>query len=41
MVIPGLPADVILWVHNQDAQLAWALLADAERKAARKKSDVA
>jgi hypothetical protein len=41
MVIPGLPGDVILWVHNQDAQLAWALLADAERKAARKKSDVA
>ena len=39
MVIPGLPADVILWVHNQDAQLAWALLADAERKAARKKNE--
>jgi hypothetical protein len=30
--LPGLPADIILWVHNRDAELAWALLADAERK---------
>ena len=37
--LPGLPADIILWVHNQDAELAWALLADAEREATRKKSD--
>lgn len=36
MVIPGLPTDLILWVHNQDAELAWALLADAEREASRK-----
>lgn len=39
--LPGLPADIILWVHNQDAKLAWALLADAEREASRKKDDVA
>lgn len=31
--LPGLPADIILWVHNKDAELAWALLADAEREA--------
>jgi hypothetical protein len=33
MVLPGLPADLILWVHNEDAELAWALLADTEREA--------
>src|SRR3984893_4034383 len=27
MPLPGLPADIILWVHNADAELAWALLA--------------
>ncbi len=36
MVLPGLPADMILWVHTQDARLAWALLADAEREASKK-----
>lgn len=41
MVIPGLPTDLILWVHNRDAELAWALLADAERDASRKNDDVA
>jgi hypothetical protein len=30
------PADTILWVHNRDAELASALLADAERQASRK-----
>ncbi len=30
--LPGLPADIILWVYNEDAKLAWALLADAERQ---------
>jgi hypothetical protein len=40
MVIPGLPADLILWVHNQDAELAWALLADAEREASKKNGTV-
>jgi len=41
--LPGLPADIILWVHNQDAKLAWALLADAERQASQrdKKDDAA
>src|SRR4030081_2086427 len=39
--LPGLPADIILWVHNQDAKLAWALLADAERGASRKDDDAA
>ena len=33
MLIPGLPADMILWVNARDADLAWALLADAEREA--------
>jgi hypothetical protein len=33
MLLPGLPADLILWVNNQDAELAWALLTDAEREA--------
>lgn len=41
MPLPGLPADIILWVHNRDAELAWALLADAEREASRKQDDVA
>lgn len=41
MPLPGLPADIILWVHNQDAELAWALLADAEREASEKNDDVA
>ena len=31
--LPGLPADIILWVNNRDAELAWAILADAERQA--------
>lgn len=33
MPLPGLPADLILWVHRENADLAWALLADAERQA--------
>ena len=41
MVIPGLPADTILWVHADDAELAWALLADMEREAFGKDNDVA
>jgi hypothetical protein len=32
MPLPGLPADIILWVYNKDAELAWALLTDAERQ---------
>ena len=41
MVMPGLPTDTILWVHNQDAELAWALLADTEREESNKDDDVA
>ena len=41
MPLPGLPADIILWVHNADAELAWALLADAEREASRKRDNAA
>jgi hypothetical protein len=41
MPLPGLPADIILWVHNRDAEPAWALLADAEREASGKNDDVA
>jgi hypothetical protein len=37
MPLPGLPADIILWVNNEDAKLAWALLADAEREASRER----
>ena len=33
MPLPGLPVDIILWVNADDAKLAWALLADAEREA--------
>jgi hypothetical protein len=32
MPLPGLPVDLILWVNVADAKLAWALLADAERR---------
>ena len=41
MPLPGLPADITLWVHNRDAKLAWALLADAEREATAKDHDAA
>src|ERR1700680_3274244 len=41
MPLPGLPVDIILWVHNRDATLAWALLADAEREASGKNDDAA
>lgn len=29
--LPGLPADLIIWVNAQDARPAWALLVDAQR----------
>ncbi len=38
-VIPGLPGEIIMWVYNKDAELAWALLADAEREAGDKADD--
>jgi hypothetical protein len=41
MPVPGLPADIILWVHNADAELAWALLADGECEASRKRDNAA
>ena len=41
MALPGLPADLILWVKNSDAKLAWALLADTEHDAVKKKNDAA
>ena len=41
MVLPGLPAELILWVNNRDAELAWALLADTEREASRRDNDAA
>lgn len=40
-VLPGLPADIILWTHNRDAEKAWALLVDAEREARRMDDDAA
>jgi len=39
MPLPGLPADIILWMHKRDAEPAWALLADAEREASGKDDD--
>jgi hypothetical protein len=39
--LPGLPTDIILWMHKKDAELAWALLADAEREASRKYDEAA
>ena len=36
MPLPGLPADIILWVHAKDAKEAWALLADTERESSQK-----
>jgi hypothetical protein len=41
MVLPGLPADLILWVNTRDAELAWALLADLERDESRRDNDAA
>jgi hypothetical protein len=41
MPLPGLPADLILWVSNRDAKLAWALLADAERDASKQNDNPA
>jgi hypothetical protein len=41
MALPGLPADLILWVKTSDAKLAWALLADTERDAGKRKDDAA
>jgi len=41
MPLLGLPAGIILWVHNADAELAWALLADSEREASRKRDNAA
>ena len=41
MVLPGFPAELILWVNNRDAELAWALLADTEREASRIDNDAA
>jgi hypothetical protein len=40
-VLPGVPGEIILWVNNEDAELAWALLADADREASQHKGDAA
>jgi hypothetical protein len=34
MILPGLPGELILWTSAKDAELAWALLADAESETA-------
>lgn len=39
--LPGLPADLIIWVDARDARPAWALLEDAQRQASREEDDVA
>ena len=36
MPLPGLPADIIVWVHNRDVELAQAILADADHEASLK-----
>jgi hypothetical protein len=38
-LLPGLPGEIILWTRTKDADLAWALLADAERESSRGKTD--
>lgn len=38
--LPGLSTDTILWVNNQDAKLAWALLADMERRTSREDNEL-
>jgi hypothetical protein len=40
-VLPGLASETILWVDNQNAELAWALLADTEREASGQGNDAA
>ena len=40
-VLPGLPADIILWTDNRDAEKAWALLVDTEREARTMDDDAA
>ncbi len=37
--LPGLPADLIVWVNAQDARPAWALLEDAQREASKEKEE--
>jgi hypothetical protein len=37
--LPGLPADLIIWVNAQDARPAWALLEDAQREASKEKEE--
>lgn len=37
--LPGLPADLIVWVNTEDARLAWALLEDARRGVGREDED--
>ena len=39
MPLPGLLVNIILWVNADDAKLAWALLADAEREAASRQNN--
>jgi hypothetical protein len=41
MPLRGLPADIILWVYNRAAELAWAPSADAQREASKKDDDAA
>jgi hypothetical protein len=39
--LPGLPADLIVWVNPQDAGPAWALLEDVQRGVPREEDDEA
>lgn len=39
--LPGLPADLIMWVNAQDATSAWALLEDVQREASKDEDDAA
>ena len=40
-VLPGLPGELILWTRIEDAELAWALLADTEREPHKKDDNFA
>ena len=37
--LPGLPADMIIWVNSEDAKQAQQLLADAQRSAPREEDE--
>lgn len=39
--LPGLPADLVIWVNTEDAEEAQALMAEAQRSAQREEDEAA